>query len=690
MSYFSGNVEAQYQLDQLFQELSDRYAVLETLQRTALRVALREERARYCYFIHCLKPMMEEEVAILDERNNVREILDLLSSQALDPENLPEASEQAIKDLQGHQVRVWEVLRTKVASGHIDDHNGSDGGSLSRKSSSLCSIDDDASDSDGEMVTGMQGGQGAIQHGVIAGMGTLSRGKIQRKLSNVLTNTPGRMPAVVNTGIGGSYDSGFMSQHEQHYAAMFASSNTTTASTANSSGSPESEPSIVLKQHHIQQQQQHMIVNGSGTMRPHTISTGYHSRTPISQAVFDPPSMMAQHQQQKLLQRQQQEQRQEQVYGDPATLMRLSKPVPPPRVPIRLNALDQPTCSVNISGNASDSISLTSGSDYAPIYANANEIGVVPHPQLIAQQQQIYQHTTTQHQNQFLNGHPPGRRQRSASTSSNHHETYLELQPVGSRTKTPQPPRSRNNDEIIAIRQLDFAQQQLLQQQQQQVDTFYQTADGMIYASVPMQMENNGTIRRQSAVVNGSAQKPVPPMRRGSTEALSVMHPNGRPPQHQQLIYQQTQQVIQQQQMRAQNQRSAQAMAAVVDHALAVGAGQSPQPTSKTQKPNGQLSSANNFQAQLQQAISQRANQNSAPTPPSSHSQQQQIEICNTSVPPPAPPPQDKVKVEDRTESSDSEISSGNNQLLAALKNKKGQLRKTTPNDRSAPKVGAR
>ncbi|XP_077454303.1 protein MTSS 1-like isoform X3 [Stigmatopora argus] len=89
------------QLDCAMQDVSDKYILLEEIEKEALRKALIEERQRFCSFVAMLRPVVDEEISMLGEITHLQTISDDLKSLTSDPHKLPPASEQVILDLKG-------------------------------------------------------------------------------------------------------------------------------------------------------------------------------------------------------------------------------------------------------------------------------------------------------------------------------------------------------------------------------------------------------------------------------------------------------------------------------------------------------------------------------------------------------------------------------------------------------------
>ncbi|XP_039215777.1 protein MTSS 1 isoform X2 [Crotalus tigris] len=96
-----GRGDIQPQLDSALQDVNDKYLLLEETEKQAVRKALIEERGRFCSFISMLRPVIEEEISMLGEITHLQTISEDLKSLTMDPHKLPSSSEQVILDLKG-------------------------------------------------------------------------------------------------------------------------------------------------------------------------------------------------------------------------------------------------------------------------------------------------------------------------------------------------------------------------------------------------------------------------------------------------------------------------------------------------------------------------------------------------------------------------------------------------------------
>ncbi|XP_029591331.1 protein MTSS 1 isoform X1 [Salmo trutta] len=98
-----GRGDIQPQLDNAMQDISDKYLLLEETEKQAVRKALVEERSRFCTFVSMLRPVVEEEMSMLGEITHLQTLTDDLKALTMDPHKLPPASEQVILDLKGSE-----------------------------------------------------------------------------------------------------------------------------------------------------------------------------------------------------------------------------------------------------------------------------------------------------------------------------------------------------------------------------------------------------------------------------------------------------------------------------------------------------------------------------------------------------------------------------------------------------------
>ncbi|CAH1393231.1 unnamed protein product [Nezara viridula] len=123
----SSKGDLQRQVECSLKDVYERKQILEEIEKKAVRSALVEERSRFCLLVAFLKPVVNEEVAMLSELSHLQEVLEQLEKHTTDPHILPAASEQVIDDLKNSEG--W-TFKTPPSSP----------GSLGSRKSSMCSI----------------------------------------------------------------------------------------------------------------------------------------------------------------------------------------------------------------------------------------------------------------------------------------------------------------------------------------------------------------------------------------------------------------------------------------------------------------------------------------------------------------------------------------------------------------------
>ncbi|XP_077576222.1 protein MTSS 1-like isoform X3 [Stigmatopora nigra] len=196
------------QLDCAMQDVSDKYILLEEIEKEALRKALIEERQRFCSFVAMLHPVVDEEISMLGEITHLQTISDDLKSLTSDPHKLPPASEQVILDLKGSDYN-WSY-QTPPSSPST---------TTSRKSS-MCSSLNSVNSSDS------RGSSSSHSHSPSSSSSSSSSHHLfhhhqprQRFRSSTLSQqAPARLSSI------SSHDSGFMSSsHDQHTSSKSSS-----------------------------------------------------------------------------------------------------------------------------------------------------------------------------------------------------------------------------------------------------------------------------------------------------------------------------------------------------------------------------------------------------------------------------------------------------------------------------------
>ncbi|XP_025988762.1 protein MTSS 2 isoform X4 [Solenopsis invicta] len=133
------DVELNKMLESSAAVVQEKRLSLEETERKAVRAALLEERGRFCLLARFLKPVLDEEIAMLMELTHLQEVSDQLQRHAASPHHLPPASEQVITDIKGCDVTQWS-LATPPSSPSL---------SLGSRKSSMCSISSLTSSSSG-------------------------------------------------------------------------------------------------------------------------------------------------------------------------------------------------------------------------------------------------------------------------------------------------------------------------------------------------------------------------------------------------------------------------------------------------------------------------------------------------------------------------------------------------------------
>jgi hypothetical protein len=121
-------------------EGNEKLFMFEEMEKKAVRRALIEERSHFCLFVNFLRPVVEEELAMLQEVTHLQEILDALCKMTSDPYSLPPSSELVISDLRlsSSETAAWS-LQTPPSSPS----------SFGSRKSSMCSISSFNSSSSG-------------------------------------------------------------------------------------------------------------------------------------------------------------------------------------------------------------------------------------------------------------------------------------------------------------------------------------------------------------------------------------------------------------------------------------------------------------------------------------------------------------------------------------------------------------
>ncbi|BFZ19245.1 hypothetical protein BsWGS_22283 [Bradybaena similaris] len=139
-----GKSDTQQKLDTAMIEVNSKYHQLEETEKNSVRSALIEERSRFCLFITCLKPFVDQELKLLTEMTHINEIMENLCMQANEPAVLPASSEQVILDLKGIDATTFNFTQAYQQSSPPSSPS-----SLGSRKSSMCSINSINSSSSG-------------------------------------------------------------------------------------------------------------------------------------------------------------------------------------------------------------------------------------------------------------------------------------------------------------------------------------------------------------------------------------------------------------------------------------------------------------------------------------------------------------------------------------------------------------
>ncbi|GIX72658.1 protein MTSS 1 [Caerostris darwini] len=258
-----GVIDIRRTLDYALQDVTDKYLLLEEIEKQSVRKALIEERSHFCLFVGYLQPVLESEITMLHEINHIQEIIDTLSKITGDPHVLPSASEQVITDVKKSE-NTWNFHETPPGSPR----------SLGSRKSSVCSISSINSSSSGSL-----------------------KSHSSRHLSHSQVQTLGRK----HLNSVASQDSGFTSQDTLFYNNMtvaaeysqlstFQESSTATFSTPSSPVPPVTSTWPNLQEPDSPEKESSNLL--TKYQRPHTISSAYeksnHNRPALTVHTFLP------------------------------------------------------------------------------------------------------------------------------------------------------------------------------------------------------------------------------------------------------------------------------------------------------------------------------------------------------------------------------------------------------------------
>ncbi|KAK5647470.1 hypothetical protein RI129_002362 [Pyrocoelia pectoralis] len=254
------------------QDVTEKRHLLEETEKRAVRAALVEERSRFCTFVGFLKPVVDEEVAMLTELSHLQEVVAQLEKNTSDPHSLPPASEQVIADLKSSD------------SGWSFQTPPSSPSSLGSRKSSMCSI---------SSLNSSSSGSSKSHH-------SPSHPHWQNALSqSVVRNGIVRLASV------SSRDSGFTSQDTLYPRPPSSlsvaqvsntsenSSNSSSSSTPCTPFSSSTIPTTTATWPNLQETMQfERAASAIISDRPHTISSAYekgHLRPPLTVYTFQAP-----------------------------------------------------------------------------------------------------------------------------------------------------------------------------------------------------------------------------------------------------------------------------------------------------------------------------------------------------------------------------------------------------------------
>ncbi|XP_076750650.1 uncharacterized protein LOC143423303 isoform X3 [Xylocopa sonorina] len=268
----SGDIELNRMLESSAAVVQEKRLSLEETERRAVRAALLEERGRYCLLARFLKPVLDEEIAMLMELTHLQEVSDQLQRHAASPHHLPPASEQVITDIKGCDVTQWS-LATPPSSPSL---------SLGSRKSSMCSISSLTSSSSGSCKS-HPSPSGHPWHRSLS----QSVGVRPSSISGMMT-----LRHLVN---GSSRDSGFTSQDtlytqpisEHQVSNVSSQTNQNTGCTTTRPVTTATWPDLQETSVQYDRQNQNAI-----NERPHTISSAYekgHQRPALSVYTFQAP-----------------------------------------------------------------------------------------------------------------------------------------------------------------------------------------------------------------------------------------------------------------------------------------------------------------------------------------------------------------------------------------------------------------
>ncbi|XP_053971670.1 protein MTSS 1-like isoform X1 [Hylaeus volcanicus] len=267
----SGDIELNRMLESSAAVIQEKRLSLEETERRAVRAALLEERGRFCLLARFLKPVLDEEIAMLMELTHLQEVSDQLQRHAASPHHLPPASEQVITDIKGCDVTQWS-LATPPSSPSL---------SLGSRKSSMCSISSLTSSSSGSCKS-HPSPSGHPWH---------------RSLSQSVGVRPSSISGLMtlrHLANGSSRDSGFTSQDTLYTQPISEHQVSNVSSQINQNTGCTTRPVTTATWPDLQETSVQFDRQNQNTIneRPHTISSAYekgHQRPALSVYTFQAP-----------------------------------------------------------------------------------------------------------------------------------------------------------------------------------------------------------------------------------------------------------------------------------------------------------------------------------------------------------------------------------------------------------------
>ncbi|XP_043251756.1 uncharacterized protein LOC122397019 isoform X1 [Colletes gigas] len=266
-----GDIELNRMLESSATVIQEKRLSLEETERRAVRAALLEERGRFCLLARFLKPVLDEEIAMLMELTHLQEVSDQLQRHTASPHHLPPASEQVITDIKGCDVTQWSHA-TPPSSPSL---------SLGSRKSSMCSISSLTSSSSGSCKS-HPSSSGHPWH---------------RSLSQSVGVRPSSISGMMtlrHLANGSSRDSGFTSQDTLYTQPISEHQVSNVSSQINQNTGCTTRPVTTATWPDLQETSVQFDRQNQNTIneRPHTISSAYekgHQRPALSVYTFQAP-----------------------------------------------------------------------------------------------------------------------------------------------------------------------------------------------------------------------------------------------------------------------------------------------------------------------------------------------------------------------------------------------------------------